>query len=96
MTFEPGDEVDFVATDLLWLDDTSLLDVPLLERRRLLESAIVEIGSRPSRGVRPSADPPGSARGRPGLRRTDLQGGQQPLPAGRMNPEWAVSGMPRR
>ena len=36
------DEVSFVATDLLWLDGTSLLDVPLLERRRLLESVLVE------------------------------------------------------
>ena len=34
----PTSEVSFVAIDLLWLDDKSLLDVPLLERRRLLES----------------------------------------------------------
>ena len=41
-TFDADDEVSYVATDLLWLDDTSLLDVPLLERRRLLESVLVE------------------------------------------------------
>jgi ATP-dependent DNA ligase len=41
-TFGPEDVVTFVAIDLLWLDGESLLDVPLLERRRLLESVIVE------------------------------------------------------
>ena len=39
---EPGDGPDgFVAFDLLRVDGTSLLDVPLLERKRLLESVIV-------------------------------------------------------
>jgi bifunctional non-homologous end joining protein LigD len=42
---DPGlDEVDpvdgFVAFDLLFIDGTSLLDVPLLERKRILESVI--------------------------------------------------------
>lgn len=32
----------FVATDLLWLEGDTLLDVPLLERKRLLDSAIGE------------------------------------------------------
>ena len=41
-TFAPEDVVTFVAIDLLWLDGESLLDVPLLERRRLLESALTE------------------------------------------------------
>lgn len=41
-TFGPDDTVRFVATDLLWLDGESLLDVPLLERRRLLESVVAE------------------------------------------------------
>lgn len=36
------DEVAFVAVDLLMLDNESLLDVPLLERKRLLESVLVE------------------------------------------------------
>lgn len=39
----PGaDPMAFVATDLLWLDGQSLLDIPLLERRRLLDSALEE------------------------------------------------------
>ncbi|MEK6721767.1 MAG: hypothetical protein AABZ33_14025 [Chloroflexota bacterium] len=32
----------FVAIDLLWIDDTPLVDVPLLERKRLLESVLAE------------------------------------------------------
>jgi len=39
----PGDEpAAFVASDLLWIDGQSLLDVPLLERKRVLESALDE------------------------------------------------------
>ncbi len=39
-TFSENDVVNFVATDLLWLDGEWLLDVPLLERKRILESVI--------------------------------------------------------
>jgi ATP-dependent DNA ligase len=39
----PGDEpAALVAQDLLWIDGQSLLDVPLLERKRVLESALDE------------------------------------------------------
>ena len=41
-TFEPDDVVSYVAFDLLWLDGESLLDVPLLERRRLLDTVLSE------------------------------------------------------
>ena len=41
-TIGPEDTVAYVAFDLLWLDGESLLDVPLLERRRLLETVLVE------------------------------------------------------
>jgi bifunctional non-homologous end joining protein LigD len=40
--FGPEDDVTFIAIDLLWIDGESLLDVPLLERRRLLESVLTE------------------------------------------------------
>lgn len=43
----PGDELVLVAVDLLALDGEPLLDVPLLERKRLLESVL-----RPSHLVR--------------------------------------------
>jgi hypothetical protein len=41
-TFTPDDVVSYVAVDLLWLDGESLLDVPLLERRRHLDSVLDE------------------------------------------------------
>jgi ATP-dependent DNA ligase len=36
------DDVTFVVVDLLWLDGEWLLDVPLLERKRLLDSVVEE------------------------------------------------------
>src|SRR3954466_1758207 len=39
---DSAEDVAFVAIDLLWLDGESLLDVPLLERKRLLESVVAE------------------------------------------------------
>src|SRR6476620_3906856 len=96
-TFKTEDEIGFVATDLLWLDDTSLLDVPLLERRRLLESVVVESDViRVGTFVRPPvASWVGSwkAQGFTGL--TYKAANSRYLP-GKPNPEWAVSGMPRR
>jgi hypothetical protein len=39
----PGHEpVAFVAADLLWIDGQPLLDTPLVERKRLLDSALAE------------------------------------------------------
>ena len=54
-----GEPVDgFVAVDLLRVDGTVLLDVPLLERKRLLESVIAPGPLlRVSEHVRPPADP---------------------------------------
>jgi ATP-dependent DNA ligase len=53
---EEGDE-GFIAVDLLRVDGTTLLDVPLLERKRLLES-VIEPGPllRVSTHVRPPID----------------------------------------
>jgi ATP-dependent DNA ligase len=41
-TLKPDDDVVFVAVDLLMLDDEALLDVPLLERKRLLDAVLLE------------------------------------------------------
>ena len=42
-TLPPVDEpVALVAIDLIWIDDDPLIDVPLLERKRLLEAALQE------------------------------------------------------
>ena len=42
LAFQPDERVALVVTDLLWVDGESLLDVPLLERKRLLESVLSE------------------------------------------------------
>lgn len=39
---EPNDPAAFMAIDILWLDGESLLNVPLMERKRLLESVLLE------------------------------------------------------
>ena len=39
---EAGVRHAFVATDLLWLDGTPLDDIPLLERKRLLDTVLDE------------------------------------------------------
>jgi hypothetical protein len=96
-TFGPDDVLAFVATDLVWLDETSLTDVPLLERRRLLESVIVESdGIRVGAFVRPPIDHWVSswrAQGFTGL--TYKAANSRYLP-GKSNPDWVITGMPRR
>jgi len=96
-SFSLDDEISFVATDLLWVDDTLLLDVPLLERRRLLEgvleeSDVVRIGAfiRP-----PITSWVGSwkAQGFTGLTFKAANSRYHP---GEAHPDWAISGMPRR
>jgi hypothetical protein len=44
------EDVVFVAVDLLMLDDQTLLDVPLLERKRLLDAVLLE-GALVRRGI---------------------------------------------
>ena len=84
---DPGLPLAFVAIDLLAIDDQPLLDIPLLERKRILETAFVG-GRPPAPGrVRPAADRD-LARELAGLRvpRARLQGRQQPLHAGPAEP----------
>lgn len=96
-TIEPDDEVCFVAVDLLWLDGTSLLDVPLLERRRHLEGVLEASDAlRLGAFVRPPIDAwVGSwrAQGFSGI--TYKAANSRYLP-GEPNPDWVVSGMPHR
>ena len=42
VVLRPDAPAALIAVDLLWLDGESLLDVPLLERKRLLESALLD------------------------------------------------------
>jgi hypothetical protein len=97
LEFAADDVVAFVAVDLLWLDDTWLLDIPLLERRRLLRSVVpgeefVRCG--------PFVRPPISswigswrAQGFTGLMFKEANGRYHP---GEKAKDWATIPMPRR
>jgi ATP dependent DNA ligase-like protein len=95
--FEPDDLLSFVATDLLWLDDASLLDVPLLERRRLLESVVQESdGVRLGTFVRPPIEHwVGSWRAQ-GFGGLTYKAANSRYTPGEKNPDWTIGGMPRR
>ena len=82
-SFGPSDVVALVATDVLWLDGEPLFDVPLLERKRLLESALDESDADPARDVRAAADRDldrlvAGAR----LQRDHVQGRERAIPPG--------------
>jgi ATP-dependent DNA ligase len=96
-SFAAEDEVSFVVIDLLWLDDTSLLDVPLLERRRLLdsvlaESEVVRLGT----FVRPPIDAWVHSWRLQGFGGLSYKAANSRYLPGQPNPDWLVAGMPRR
>jgi hypothetical protein len=96
-TFEPEDDISFVAVDLLWLDDTSLLDVPLLERRRLLDSVVVESDDiRIGPFVRAPIEPWVNSWRTQGFNGLTYKAANSRYLPGESNPEWVVTGMPRR
>jgi ATP-dependent DNA ligase len=96
-SFLSEEAVSFVATDLLWLDDTSLLDVPLLERRRLLESVIAESDVvRVGAFVRPPIDSWVTSWRSTGFAGLTYKAANSRYLPGEPNPDWAISGMPRR
>ncbi len=96
-TFGPSDTVTFVVVDLIHLDGDSLLEVPLLERKRLLEAVIVESDLiRRGAYVRPPIDTwvnSWRALGFPGLSYKAANGRYRP---GGVKDDWATSTMPRR
>ena len=96
-TFGPSDTIVFVAIDLLHLDGDPLLDVPLLERKRLLEAVVTESDLvRRSAYVRPPIDTwihSWKALGFLGLSYKAANGHYRP---GGVKDDWATSPMPRR
>jgi hypothetical protein len=91
------DRVALVLVDLLWLDGTPLLDVPLLERRRLLESVVVESDLvRRGTFVRPPIETwvrSWSSMGFPGL---SFKAANSRYAPGAAAIDWASIAMPRR
>lgn len=96
-TFAPDDLVNFVVVDLLWLDGEWLLDIPLLERKRLLEAVLPgDDLVRPGAYVRPPlATWIGSwrAQGFAGLTFKSANSRYRP---GEKAPDWTVTPMPSR
>ena len=96
-TFEPDEMVSFVATDLLWLDETSLLDVPLLERRRLLEAVVIESDAvRIGIFVRPPIERWVASWRSQGFSGLTFKAANSRYLPGQPNPDWVITGMPRR
>jgi hypothetical protein len=91
------DRLALVAVDLLWLDDESLCDVPLLERKRILESVLAESDLvRVGIHVKPPIDTwLGSWRAF-GFRRLAYKSANSRYVPGQKNQEWALAEIPPR
>jgi hypothetical protein len=90
-----GERHAFVATDLLWLDGTPLHDVPLLERKRLLEGVLESSYLvRVTPFVKPSAILTLVTWGTLGFRELHYRAANSRYLAGRENPECAVTRPP--
>ena len=86
-----GERHAFVATDLLWLDGTALFDIPLLERKRLLDGLLT-----PSELVRITPFVQGSANtimgtwGTLGFDDISYRAANSRYLPGQENPDWAM------
>lgn len=87
----------FVAVDLLWLDGQSIIDVPLLERKRLLESALDETQLvRRTLAVRPPVEQWFGQWRALGFREMTVKAANSRYTPGRAGNEWAIAVIPRR
>jgi hypothetical protein len=95
--FGPDDTISLVAVDLLYLDGESLLEIPLLERKRLLEGVVAESNLiRRSAYIRPPIETwvnSWRSLGFHGLTYKAANGHYRP---GGVKDDWATSPMPRR
>jgi ATP-dependent DNA ligase len=86
----------FVATDLLMLDGQSLAGVPLLERKRLLETVLDESNLiRVSAFVRPTAVVMLVSWAALGFADLSYRGTNSRYLAGQENPDWAIAKAPQ-
>jgi bifunctional non-homologous end joining protein LigD len=96
-TFREDELVAFVAIDLLWLDGDPLLEVPLLERKRVLDSVIeptelVRLGVY----VRPPVETWISTWRRLGFIGLSVRAANSRYHPGEERPDWTLTPMPRR
>ncbi|HEX5825021.1 MAG TPA: hypothetical protein VFY18_11240 [Candidatus Limnocylindrales bacterium] len=90
-------DVALVAVDLLWLDADPMLDVPLLERKRILESVVPESHLiRVGIHVRPPIDSWLGSWRLFGFNRLAYKGANSRYVPGEKNPHWALAEIPRR
>lgn len=96
-TFGPEDVARFVAIDLLWVDGESMLDVPLLERRRILESVLAE-SDLVRRGVfvRPPIDAWAGSWRSLGFSEISFKAANGRYRPGTATDDWVSTPMPRR
>jgi ATP-dependent DNA ligase len=94
----PGDEpAALVATDLLWIDGQSLLEVPLLERKRVLDSALDERELvRRTMVVRPPVESWFAQWRALGFEEVAFKGANGRYRPGTVSADWTVVVMPRR
>lgn len=97
MTVPAESGAAFVAVDMLWLDGEPLLDLPLAERKRLLDAVIME--SEIVRRTVSVRDPVGAwfAQWRAqGFREVAVKGANSRYTPGKPHKEWATALIPRR
>ncbi len=91
------DAVAFVAVDLLEVDGTELLDVPLLERRRQLDSVMTDVDlARRGIYVRPPVESWYPSWRSIGFRRVAVKAQNGRYRPGTEADDWAVADIPRR
>ena len=95
--FDEDDEVNLVIVDLLWLEGEWLLDVPLLERQRFLES-ILQPGDlvRPGLFVRQPIDSWVGSWHAQGFRGVTFKAANSRYRPGATAEDWTRSDLPRR
>lgn len=87
----------FVAVDLLWLDGEPLLDVPLLERKRVLEAVLADGETvRRTVAVRPPVEAWFAQWRALGFHEMAVKGANSRYTPGRPNGEWATALIPKR
>ena len=97
LTFDEDDVVSLIVVDLLWLDGQWLLDVPLLERKRVLESIVpAEQLVRPGLYVRaPVGSMIGSWRAQ-GFRAMTFKAANSRYRPGETADDWTLADLTRR
>jgi hypothetical protein len=87
----------FVAIDLLWIDGQSITDVPLLERKRILESALDDnLIVRRTMAVRPPVEQWFGQWRALGFREMAVKGANSRYTPGKAGDDWAIALIPKR